>query len=137
MSLAPLFISHGAPDVLINGSPSHHALRTLQLAPETRAAVIISAHWEADPLRVAAAPAPKTIHDFGGFAPELYEAGYPSPGSPELAGALIERLREAGLPATADVERGLDHGAWIPMALIRPEADIPVIQISPARMRAR
>lgn len=130
MTFAPLFISHGAPDVLTNDSEAHHALRTMDLDPATRAVVIISAHWEADPVRVTSGRTLETIHDFGGFAPELYEARYPASGDPALAERLVRLLNSEGLAAQADPARGLDHGAWIPMALIRPDADLPVIQFS-------
>lgn len=87
-------------------------------------------HWESDPIQVTASRAPRTIHDFRGFGAELERTTYPVPGDPDLAAAIVDRLIQRGLPARLDPDRGLDHGAWIPMALMRPDADIPVIQVS-------
>ncbi|OLF81515.1 hypothetical protein AWH62_02255 [Maricaulis sp. W15] len=130
MLIDPLFISHGAPDVLVRDTPAHHALASLTLTPGTRAVLVVSAHWEADPVRVQTAPAPSTIHDFSGFGPELARAVYDAPGAPDLAAAVIERLKAAGLAAGAEPQRGRDHGAWIPLALMHPDARIPVFQVS-------
>jgi len=130
MPRGPLFISHGAPDVLTVASPAHNALRALELDGGTRAVLVVSAHWEADPVRVQSGATPATVHDFRGFGPELERAVYAAPGSPSLAAQTLALLREAGFEAEADRKRGRDHGAWIPLALIRPEADIPVFQVS-------
>lgn len=136
MPLGPLFISHGAPDVLTTPSPAHAALRAMGLASGTRAVAVISAHWEAEPVRVQSGATPETIHDFRGFGPDLERALYAAPGSPSLAARTLALLREAGIEAEADRQRGRDHGAWIPLALMRPEADIPVFQISLPRRDA-
>lgn len=130
MPRGPLFISHGAPDVLTVASPAHNALRALELDGSTRAVLVVSAHWEAEPVRVQSAATPATLHDFRGFGPELERAVYAAPGSPSLAAQTLALLREAGFEAEADRKRGRDHGAWIPLALIRPEADVPVFQVS-------
>jgi len=101
------------------------------------AIVVVSAHWQAPrPVRVATSPAPETIHDFYGFPPELYALRYAPPGAPELASAIVERLREAGIAAEADLGRGLDHGAWVPLRFLYPRAEVPVVALSlaaPAR----
>lgn len=128
--LNPIFISHGAPDVLTRNTPAHHAIRALGTRPEPRAYVIVSAHWQAGRVRITASEAPSTIHDFRGFGPELDQFEYPVSGAPELAAAIQTLLERTGIMAELDIKRGLDHGAWIPMALIRPAANIPVIQIS-------
>ena len=73
---------------------------------------------------------PPTIHDFGNFGPELFRMRYPAPGDPALASAVVDRLRQAGLDAEIDGRRGLDHGVWTPLMLMRPQADIPVLQVS-------
>lgn len=131
MPLGPLFISHGAPDILITPSPAHYALKALGLSPGTRAVAVVSAHWEtAGPVRVQSAATPDTIHDFHGFGPVLERAVYAAPGSPSLAAVALDLLRTAGVDAEADRQRGRDHGAWIPLALMRPEADIPAFQVS-------
>jgi 4,5-DOPA dioxygenase extradiol len=84
---------------------------------------------------VAITSRPQTIHDFGGFAPALYQLQYPAPGAPDVAMRAIALLREAGYPAEPDAEWGLDHGAWVPMLYLYPQADAPVFQASlPARL---
>jgi 4,5-DOPA dioxygenase extradiol len=80
---------------------------------------------------------PRTIHDFGGFDPALYEIHYPAPGHPQLASRAVELLRAAGRAAEADANRGLDHGAWVPLTYLYPQADVPVFQVSmPSRLDA-
>jgi 4,5-DOPA dioxygenase extradiol len=80
--------------------------------------------------RVSSSPKPRTIHDFGGFSAALLDIRYPADGHPELAARTVEILRAAGWPAMADPERGLDHGAWVPLLHLYPKADVPVFQVS-------
>ena len=75
-------------------------------------------------------PSPPTIHDFGRFPDELYQMRYPAPGAPELARTVCHLLELSGLDPSLDEERGLDHGAWVPLRLVYPAADIPVVQVS-------
>jgi 4,5-DOPA dioxygenase extradiol len=104
--------------------------------PPLRAILVCSAHWEAPgPFRVSAAAAPGVLHDFGGFPEALYALDYPAPGSPELAAEVAALLTGAGLETRLDPERPLDHGAWVPLRYLRPEADIPVLQFSLPRPR--
>jgi 4,5-DOPA dioxygenase extradiol len=99
--------------------------------PKPRAIVVVSGHWEAPgPVRVTASPKPETIHDFGGFPEELYELRYPAKGDPALAKMIARLLNEAGFPAKTDSERGLDHGAWVPLMRFYPRANVPVVEIS-------
>lgn len=99
--------------------------------PRPRAVLAASAHWEElSPLRVTAADRPETIHDFGGFPPELHRFSYPAPGEPALARSIVERLFGAGVPATIESRRGLDHGVWAPLCRMFPNADVPVLEIS-------
>ena len=122
--LPSLFISHGSPMLALNKTPAHAFLRELgrQLSP--KAVVVVSAHWESLTLKVSASAKPETIHDFGGFPRALFECQYPAPGDPDLAGRL------AGLLGAEGVERGLDHGAWVPLSLMFPDADVPVVSLS-------
>jgi len=125
-----LFLSHGAPDLILGRHPAAQFLRSLgtQL-PRPRAIVMVSAHWVGQTVGVMADRAPTTIHDFGGFADELYCQTYCAPGSPELANQIMVLLRTSGIDASLVSNRGFDHGAWIPLKLIYPEADIPVVQV--------
>lgn len=125
-----LFLSHGAPDLLLEDVPASRFLRQLGARlPPPRAIVVATAHWTTAEVEVEAGAAPATIHDFGGFAPELHARRYPAPGDPELAADIAMRLRSCGL-AAATVERGFDHGVWVPLALMFPSAGIPVVAVS-------
>jgi 4,5-DOPA dioxygenase extradiol len=96
-----------------------------------QAILIVSAHWQGrEGPEVAATAHPETIHDFGGFPPVLYEMRYPAPGAPETAARAARLLRDAGFIVKENAERGLDHGAWVPLSLMYPEADIPAFQVS-------
>lgn len=131
MKQPSLFLSHGAPDLLISDDPALSFFEQLgKQQPEPTAIVIISAHWIAEPVQVTTAQHYKTIHDFGGFADELYDMTYPANGDPELALSIIELLVNKGIPAIGNVSRGLDHGAWIPLKAIYPNAHIPVVAVS-------
>ncbi|WP_426149336.1 DODA-type extradiol aromatic ring-opening family dioxygenase [Pseudomonas sp. DC3000-4b1] len=129
--LPSLFISHGSPMLALEPGASGPALRTLATSlPQPSAIVLVSAHWESGDLAVGAHPAPPTWHDFSGFPAELYAQHYPAPGAPDLAQAIANRLVERGLPARLDPQRPLDHGAWVPLMLMYPQARIPVVQVS-------
>lgn len=131
MLLPSLFISHGSPMLALQPGASGAALaRLAKQLPKPRAIVLVSAHWESRELRIGSAGKPDTWHDFHGFPPELYQLQYPAPGDPQLAGAVVHLLAQAGLPAQLDAERPLDHGAWVPLRLMYPQADIPVVQVS-------
>jgi len=131
MHLPSLFISHGSPMLALQPGASGPALAQLaQRLPRPRAILVVSAHWESQDLRVSCAAKPQTWHDFRGFPAELYQVQYPAPGAPQLAAEVAERLTQAGLPAQLDAERPLDHGAWVPLTLMYPQANIPVIQVS-------
>lgn len=132
MSYLPaIFVSHGAPTLAVDDSPARDFLVDLgRRLPRPAAIVVASAHWETRLPLVDASPRPATIHDFGGFSAQLYDMRYPAPGAVELARRIVELLRDAGMAGVATATRGLDHGAWIPLSLMFPEADIPVTQLS-------
>lgn len=126
-----LYISHGSPMTALH--PGRVGERLADIAaslPRPRAIVIATAHWLARQPSVGAAVQPETIHDFYGFPRELFEIRYPAPGAPELAAQVAQRLDQAGLGATLDTRQGLDHGAWVPLRLLYPHADVPVVPLS-------
>lgn len=127
-----LFVSHGAPTFALEPGLAGPALASIgQHLPRARAIVVISAHWTArSDIRVTAAAQPDTIHDFNGFPAPLYALRYPAPGMPDLAQRIVSLLRDGGWQASADAARGLDHGAWVPLLHLHPQADIPVLQVS-------
>lgn len=129
--LPSIFISHGSPMLALEPGASGSALTQLATSlAKPRAILLVSAHWETRDLRVTGASQPETLHDFGGFPAPLYQIQYPAPGAPALAAQVVELLAAAGLPAQIDPARPLDHGAWVPLSLMYPEADIPVVQLS-------
>lgn len=135
MSRMPsLFVSHGAPTFAIEPGRAGPQLRQLgRELPPLRAVLVFSPHWMTPDVRVSSTATPETVHDFGGFPAELYRIQYPAPGSPEVAARALELLRAAGWNATADEHRGLDHGAWVPVRHLFPDADVPVLQVSMPR----
>ncbi|MGL5997879.1 MAG: DODA-type extradiol aromatic ring-opening family dioxygenase [Pseudomonas proteolytica] len=129
--LPSLFISHGSPMLALQPGASGPALERLAGAlPRPKAIVVMSAHWESQELLVSGSPAPETWHDFGGFTRELFAVQYPAPGNPALARQIVELLAADGLEARLDNQRPFDHGTWVPLSLMYPAADIPVVQVS-------
>lgn len=129
--LPALFISHGAPTLVLEDSPSRHFIAQLGTElPRPRAIVIVSAHWETRGLVVNHKPNPETIHDFYGFPEALYQLNYPARTDAQLCARLHELFAAAGLPAQSTEQRGLDHGAWTPLMLMYPQADIPIVNLS-------
>jgi len=128
-----VFVSHGAPTLAIEAhEPTHAFLQQLGKAlPMTpRAIVCISAHWESRQPTLSAGATPETIHDFYGFPEALYRIRYGAPGDPALASRIRDLLGADGLVAALDDHRGFDHGAWVPLSLAYPRADVPVLQLS-------
>ncbi|BAU74040.1 DODA-type extradiol aromatic ring-opening family dioxygenase [Metapseudomonas furukawaii] len=134
--LPSLFISHGSPMLALEPGESGPALRALADAlPRPDAILVVSAHWESDRLLLTGSAHPETWHDFHGFPAPLYAVQYPAPGAPERARNIARLLTDAGLPADVDPHRPFDHGAWVPLSLMYPAADIPVLQLSlPSRL---
>ena len=106
------------------------ALAQFGRSVDPSAIAVISAHWQEPGIRIAAAAHPELIYDFGGFPQELYEIKYDAPGSPTLAVEVAAQLKVAGFEAKLDERRGWDHGVWVPLRLMFPEARIPIVEIS-------
>jgi 4,5-DOPA dioxygenase extradiol len=129
--LPSLFISHGSPMLALTPVPARDFLAGLgQRLGRPRAIVVASAHWETARPTVNAVARNETIHDFVGFPRALFDLRYAPPGDTALAERVADLLCAAGLAADVDRRRGLDHGAWVPLLLAYPEADIPVLQVS-------
>lgn len=129
--LPTLFVSHGAPDILLSQQTSVGTLQELGArTPKPRAIVVVSAHWISDPIGITTGQQLATIHDFGGFPEELYTLQYPAKGSDALSKEIAQRLLAQGMASELEGQRGLDHGAWIPLHFMYPEANIPVVQVS-------
>lgn len=129
--LPALFISHGSPMMALEPSSARDFLAGLGATlPQPRAILVASAHWETAQPQLNTVAVNDTIHDFYGFPPALFAMRYPAPGDPALAQRVAEMLRGAGFNALLDPVRGLDHGAWVPLTLMYPAHDIPVLQLS-------
>jgi len=130
--LPSLFISHGSPDTAIADTAARAFLERFAASlPKPKAIVVASAHFEVSGGTAVSHDArPETIHDFGGFDPALYRMRYPAPGDPALAERIVGDLKGAGFAAAAIDDRGFDHGTWVPLILLYPAADIPVVQVS-------
>lgn len=132
---AIIYIPHGGGPLPLLGHSGHDAMNAFlkelsAMLPEPEAVVVISAHWESDPLLVTSHTAPELVYDYYGFPSQAYEIEYPAAGHPELAVKAVALLEKAGIKAEADARRGFDHGVYIPLSLMLPNADVPCIQIS-------
>ncbi|MBX3594432.1 class III extradiol ring-cleavage dioxygenase [Sphingomonas sp.] len=126
-----LFVSHGSPMIMFEPGPARTFLAGLAGQVERPDAILmISAHHDMAGAVVTAGEAPSTIHDFGGFPQALFDLTYPAAGSPALAADVALLLRARGVPVALDTERGFDHGAWVPLMLGWPDAQVPVVQLS-------
>jgi 4,5-DOPA dioxygenase extradiol len=129
--LPALFVSHGSPTLPFDACPARDFLRGLGATlPKPKAILAVSAHWDTPSPALNAVAKNTTIHDFSGFPQALYELSYDAPGAPTLAEKTAALLQAVNLPAKIDNTRGLDHGAWVPLMLMYPAADIPVVQLS-------
>lgn len=134
-ALPALFVSHGAPLFAVDAGETGPALTRWGQGlkaqfPGLRGVVVMSPHWMARSPMVMAGAQPATWHDFGGFPPALYQLQYPAPGSPALAAEVASLLGAAGIPAQGDAARPFDHGAWVPLMHLFPQADVPVVQVA-------
>jgi 4,5-DOPA dioxygenase extradiol len=131
MMLPSLFVSHGSPMLPLTDTPARTFLSGLGgRLPRPKAILAISAHWETESPVVNAVERNATIYDFYGFPRPLYALTYPAPGEPSLALEVAELMRASGLSCDIDHARGLDHGAWVPLLLMYPNADVSVLQLS-------
>ena len=126
-----LFLSHGSPMTAIDAGELGQCWQALagRLMPPD-AIVMVSAHWMTGIPMLSGTSNPETVHDFYGFPAELYQLRYPAPGAPELAQEIKSLLSDQGIAAAVDPRRGLDHGAWVPLRTLFPEAQVPVLQLS-------
>ena len=130
-----LYIPHGGGPLPLLGDPGHANLNRFlreyaATIPRPDAIVVISAHWEADPVAITAAAKPPLLFDYYGFPPETYEYEYPAPGEPRLAARMQALLQQAGIDSRAEFERGFDHGLFVPLLFMYPDADVPCVQLS-------
>ena len=130
-----LFVSHGGGPMPLLGDPGHQDMvdRLTELAADLRkpsAILVISAHWEEAIPTITSGTTPSLIYDYYGFPSEAYEIEYPCPGEPVLAQQVAQALDQAGIQPRLDDQRGLDHGAFVPLKLMYPDATIPCIQLS-------
>lgn len=130
-----LFVSHGGGPLPLLGDAGHQEMvqcleKLAGTLPRPDAILVISAHWEAAVPTITAAPHPPLFYDYYGFPPEAYQIQYPCPGAPVLAEQLQRCLENAGMKAQLDAQRGFDHGVFVPLALMYPQADIPCVQLS-------
>jgi 4,5-DOPA dioxygenase extradiol len=129
--LPSLFLSHGSPMMALEDSPTARFLNQLGTSlPRPRAVVVASAHFMKPSPTLTSNLAPETIHDFGGFPQSLYDIQYPAPGAPALAQEIAAHLASAGFEAHVDEHTGIDHGTWVPLRRMYPEADVPVVALS-------
>jgi 4,5-DOPA dioxygenase extradiol len=126
-----LFISHGAPTLPISGLPARTFLAGLGPAlGRPKAIVVVSPHWMTRGRAVKSPPRIATWHDFSGFPAELYTLKYEAPGDAALRARVLDLLGAAGVAAAASEDVKLDHGVWVPLRLMYPQADVPVVQVS-------
>jgi aromatic ring-opening dioxygenase catalytic subunit (LigB family) len=130
-----LFLSHGGGPLPLLGDEGHKEMvaRLNQIASEINqpsAIIVISAHWEENAVTITAGAFPSLIYDYYGFPEESYRIEYPCPGEPGLANHIHELLGKAGIKAILDEQRGFDHGLFVPLKIMYPDADIPCVQVS-------
>jgi 4,5-DOPA dioxygenase extradiol len=132
MRFPSVFVSHGAPSLFLeSGQPAHQFLRDFgRELGRTDAILVISAHWETAEPTLTTAARLETLYDFGGFDPALYTVRYAPPGASAVSAQACRLLKDAGFTPSLDATRGIDHGGWVPLALMYPDADVPVIQLS-------
>jgi len=125
-----VFAAHGAPVLLDDAQWMGELAAWARAMPKPKSVLMLSAHWEQRPTALGATRTVPLVYDFYGFPERYYQTKYASPGAPELAARVRDLLRERDLPSTDEPDRGLDHGAYVPLVAMYPEADVPVLQVS-------
>lgn len=125
-----IFAAHGAPVLLDDAAWMGELAAWAKVLPKPSSVLMISAHWDERPLLLGATRPVPLLYDFSGFPQRYYQTTYPAPGAPTLAARVRELLGRKRIPFAEDTERGLDHGAYVPLVAMYPQADVPVLQIS-------
>ncbi|KKO45366.1 extradiol ring-cleavage dioxygenase [Arsukibacterium ikkense] len=138
-ALAPVwYLPHGGGPLPLLNDPQHSPLirflselsHSIEHNSKPAALLVISAHWETAEPTLSSAAQPSLFYDYSGFPPASYQLNYPVAGAPELASQIAAKLQQAGFAAALNPDRGLDHGVFVPLMLLRPQADIPLLQLS-------
>ena len=136
MSLMPVvYVAHGGGPMPLMGDPNHADLTNYMRGfaarfPAPKAILVVTAHWEEASVCVTAHPNPSLLFDYYGFPPETYHYQYPAPGNPDLAKRVVSLIEQQGIAVQLDTQRGFDHGTFVPLMLMYPTAEIPVVQMS-------
>jgi 4,5-DOPA dioxygenase extradiol len=130
MAMPIIFAAHGAPVLLDDGRWMGELAAWAKAMPRPESVLMVSAHWEERPATLGATRTVPLVYDFYGFPERYYQTRYPAPGAPELAARVRALLGAKDIPFTDAPERGLDHGAYVPLVAMYPEADVPVLQLS-------
>jgi 4,5-DOPA dioxygenase extradiol len=125
-----IFAAHGAPVLLDDAGWMAELAGWAKAMPKPKSILMVSAHWEERPTTLGATRTVPLVYDFYGFPERYYQTQYPAPGAPDLAARVRELLRQKDMPVADNPERGLDHGAYVPLVAMVPDADVPVLQIS-------
>ena len=125
-----IFAAHGAPVLLDDPVWTAELASWASAMPKPKAILMVSAHWEEWPMTLGATRTVPLVYDFYGFPERYYQTSYPAPGAPGLAARVRDLMRQKDIPFRDDPERGLDHGAYVPLVAMYPEADVPVLQVS-------
>jgi 4,5-DOPA dioxygenase extradiol len=125
-----IFAAHGAPVLLDDPLWMAELASWAKMMPKPKSILMVSAHWEERPTTLAATRTVPLVYDFYGFPERYYQTKYASPGAPDLATRVQELLRQNDIACVDDPERGLDHGAYVPLVAMYPDADVPVLQVS-------
>ena len=129
-----IFAAHGAPVLLDDAQWMDELAHWSAAMPKPESVLMVSAHWEERPAALGATRTVPLVYDFYGFPERYYQTRYPAPGAPALAERVRELLSRRGIARTDEPERGLDHGAYVPLVAMYPQADAPVLQLSMPRL---